>query len=56
MLKAVAIVKELRDGDLHILNSIERGMKKYEFVPFDSLLTYSGYTKEVKKVIPILSI
>ena len=46
MIKVLNIIKELRDGDLHLLNSIERGMKKHDLVPFDALLIYSGYTED----------
>ncbi|MBD3228532.1 MAG: serine/threonine protein kinase [Candidatus Lokiarchaeota archaeon] len=45
-MKALNVIKELREGDLHTLNSIERGMKKHLYVPFSSLKVYSGYTEE----------
>ncbi|MHA1270243.1 MAG: RIO1 family regulatory kinase/ATPase domain-containing protein [Candidatus Helarchaeota archaeon] len=46
LLEILNILKKLRDGDFHILNSIERGMKKYLYVPLDVLTAYSGYTVE----------
>ena len=46
MIKVLETIKQLRNGDYHILNSIERGMKKYQYVPLSAIFTYSGYTKE----------